>query len=176
MTSGSSPHWLAGCPSSDSQSQCQDSLKGAGGPFPTANIVLFSLGCPKDLYFLVLLQRFNCTICVYPCSHRHVHIQSFFSYSLLASSNEVNVVRSEYFFEQFSWHVFQYIFFKLISIVDCVLSPTDMVSRRVSVLQADPVLRFCLQGPVSAMHQSESSDTFIYCCFSANLTAGRAGR
>lgn len=34
----------------------------------------------------------------------------------------------------------------------CVLSPIDMVSRHVSVLQADPVRMFWLEGPVSLTH------------------------
>lgn len=57
------------------------------------------------------------------------------------------------------------------------MSPTDVVSRHVSVLQADPVLRFCLQGPVSPTQQSESNGTVI--CSRVSMlvfTCQRAGQ
>lgn len=79
-----------------------------------------------------------------------MYILTFFR--LLAFISEVNLARTDFFLTSLPAFFIFFIYSRY-----CVLSPTDVVSRHVSVLQADRVLRFCLHGPVSPTQHSESN-------------------
>lgn len=155
MTSGSSPHWLA-APLQTANPNAKIHWRGRAGLSQQPTSSCFLLGVQKDLYFWSCYKGFNCN--TYFCQvATDTFIFWVFFPSLLTSRNEVNLARIE---KLFLTSLPAYFFF-IFTVVYCVLSPTDMVSRHVSVLQADPVSDFASKD-LSRPRSSQNPTAMCY--------------
>lgn len=121
-----------------------------GGPFPTANIVLFSQwGCPERLcIFLVLLPKVSIVIHIFPTSCRYICILFFLG--LLSFSIEVNLAGKLYIYLWPVTCLFKY------SSVLCPVPNWHGVQTCVCFYRLIQLSDFASQGAVSPMQQSVS--------------------